>query len=274
MSIDKYIGEESHAQFDEASPFTKDDSRTPAVIHIPNVYRELFANHDAWGSVDDIPYTAANLTLVHQVYISAFWMENWYQPDLPTPATQFYNWPVVGASDISVRWDGPKFVRLNGLSPKTQTRPIHTMREAIELIVGSQRCVDVLQRCAKYAFTPQLAVRDWVSIDHEFRCFVCDNKLTAICSNDETVWEHGEAELLFRAQDLLSIMRYEDALPFQNCIMDVAFCHGRDDCVLEFNSFGAFANGSSGLFHWLEDAALLHGVGQDKVAVRLLGQII
>ena len=116
-----------------------------------------------------------------------------------------------------------------------------------------------------------IVLRDYIDITtgYEFRIFIHNNKITAISANDDKIIELDD-ELFFtkkciveRCQTLVDRCLADNILPFVDCLMDVflSTINGVDyDLLIEFNSFGAWSFGGSGLFDWIEDYAQLHGL--------------
>jgi hypothetical protein len=87
---------------------------------------------------------------------------------------------------------------------------------------------------------------------------VYNKKVTAICSNDYKCPNVNETQLIQRVLKLKK--KANQYLPFQDCIMDVFVSDHEhwNDLVIEFNSFGKWANGGAGKFNWFSDHVELH----------------
>lgn len=214
-------------------------------IYIPRKYRDLY--EEMIDDIHYIPYTIDNIEKLIHLYISIFWLDSWYNDDVDfTFKTGFYK-----LNDANVNFDSPKFARLNSVSSKTVTQ-VKSLNQAKNIIFNSNRCKISIENARKYNLPIYIAIRDWIDMDTgcEFRCFIYQCKLTAICSSDDKYTELNDVELIARIKKLLDKAQYY--LPFQDCIMDV-FLSDIKDYIIEFNSYGVWANGASGLFNWITD---------------------
>lgn len=243
-------------------PFTKKGK----FIHIPAEYQELFIDDNHFVDLDKILYTEYNMERLFQLYVSSFWMEVWYDDSLPTPKSLFY--PLNEIKEDMV-FETNKFVRLNSVSPKYYC-PVKSLTKALEIVIKSERCQNAVQNSIKYNLPkPQLVMREWVdlSMGNEYRCFVYHDKITAISSNDTKISDLDNISIINRCQKILKKVLH--CLPFHNCIMDVYLApDASNDLLIEFNSFGTFANAGAGFFHWIEDYAIIHNTYNDDVVVR------
>ena len=178
----------------------------------------------------------------------------WYtkECDIFTAPTTFY--PI--SFDKEVIFETPMFARLNSVSPKCYGRPVRSLSEAKKQIETSPRCQSVLDISRRHNFHACLAIRQFQDFSNgaEYRLFVRREKLTAISSNDDKLTFFDNTEIVARSKRLLKMCIF--FIPFSDCVIDV-FIHDLKpelDQVVEFNSFGSWANAGSGLFHWLEDA--------------------
>jgi hypothetical protein len=231
------------------------------VVSNEEQYREIFCDYFDCH-VDEIEYTPKNIEKLINVYISAMWLDAWYdeRADSFTPHTEFYSLD----NDINHYFDGPKFARLNSVSAKIPNqKPVFSLNDAKNILLNNQRCMNVIANANRYNLSVQIAIRDYVNLSNgvEYRSFIYDNKLTAICSNDDKLPNLNSKKLIKRVQILLGrVIKAMERLPFPNVIMDVWICDNnvQNDIVVEFNSFGVWANGAAGLFNWFEDEVILH----------------
>lgn len=225
--------------FHHLHPFKNNNDK----IVIPFKYRELYL--ECYDDIDTIPYTEYNIKRLVYIYIASFWINSWYNDSITwTPRTILYK-----LDDENVIFDTPKFARLNSVSPK-KSKPIYNLDEAKQLILQSPRCKNVMDKCIVYDLPIYIAIRDWIEIDkgNEFRCFCYNDKLTAICTIDDKISDINDTQLIERVNVLLA----KCVLPFYDAIVDV-FLSDNFDCIIEFNSYGIWANGTSGEFNWFTD---------------------
>lgn len=229
-------------------------------IWIPKKYRDLYLEH--FECINTIAYTNDNIEKLIYIYISTCWLDVWYTDEIDfTPKTTFY--PLNFSTNTT--FNQGKFARLNSVSTKS-IQKIYNLVQAKDFISKSNRCQRLIDIAYKYELPIYIAIRDWIDIDlgYEFRCFVFQDKLTAICSCDDKCIDIDNDELIKRVDNLLKKALYH--LPFQDCIMDV-FISSNLDCIIEFNSYGVWANGSSGLFNWITDQYDLEN--SDNVTLKL-----
>lgn len=235
-------------------------------IIIPDKYLEVLSAKCDETDFENLPATEFNWQHMRKMLIPTYWLDQWYQPNLPTPATKFYD--LDEFKDKVIEFDGPKFVRLNSLSSKEQAEPVYSS-EIVSSILKNKRCHSSLKLAEKTGSKIYLAVRDWIDVTQgiEFRCFVYDEKLRAISINDEAVSDLKDEEIVSRVESLLDKILYD--LPNADCVMDV-WLHDFDqskDLVIEFNSYGFYGNAGIDTFDWVKDGAILYGFC-DNVVVR------
>lgn len=255
-------------------------------IYIPKKYASVIDDDFPKAEDDSIPghigldissfrVSKSQVTeLVRQKFIASYWFDSWFQNQA---------WTIPGHMEElqfirDEQYELPKFVRLNSVSSK-ETTPISVTSafEGIQILLGSKRCQDAIARAQEWDLpAPQLVVRQWLDMNHynEYRVFVFDNNITAIGSNDDHITGTPELQVIRRCQALLTeVLDDPECGPpcdFPDFIMDVLLLdpetslHVADhstviarDLVVEFNSWGAWANAGSGMFHWLEDERLL-----------------
>jgi len=244
--MEQYMAQNSGG-FDNETPFiTSEDG----ILEIPEYYRDLYVDYD----VSSLAPTTENREYLRQIYIQSFYMNHWYtkECDIFTAPTTFY--PI--SLEKEVIFETPMFARLNSVSPKCYKRPVRSLSEAKNQIEASSRCQAVLNISRHHKFHACYAIRHFQDFSQgvEYRLFVRKERLTAISSNDDRLTNFDNTELIARSRELLKMCIF--FMPFSDCVIDI-FIHDtlpELDQVVEFNSFGSWANAGSGLFHWLEDA--------------------
>jgi hypothetical protein len=199
-------------------------------------------------------------------------LDCWYGKDstLPTPKSEFLT---LTESLVRRSWPTGKFVRLNSLSPKTQTAPIYILNESIrDRILNTARCQESVALARRTGREISLVVRDWIDLSHgtEWRCFIFEDRLKAICLNDHVNPGMSHTQVISRAQALLREVRY--SLPCVDTVMDIWLSNDQElsqaDLVIEFNSYGFYGNSDAGLFDWIEDGAVLYNPEETAVEFR------
>jgi hypothetical protein len=213
-------------------------------------------------------------------FVSSFWMDKWYSPEIEklkiTPKTILI--PLEERNDLSLFFNGtnmedvtyagwkdqdtifkdPKFLRLSSLSSKNKI-PIYNLEDGIRELYNSSRIQESIKRANKYNEQLYLCIRDWIDISegYEFRLFVFEDKLKAICSNDTKSCDLSDTDILNRA--LFIFEKIKSFSPMCDILVDI-FLHEHDpkkDKLIEFNSYGLLGDGGSGLFDWNDDAHFL-----------------
>lgn len=148
------------------------------------------------------------------------------------------------------------FVRLNSLSPKNDNKINNNKNLAIsiiDLIRQSQRCTDTL----KLNWPHYLMLRQWIDINpqSEFRCFIYQNRLTAISQY------HCYDKYNYINKNIIKnriIQFYKDNYDkfiYEDCIVDLIVTNS-DVTIVEFNSFASGISGSA-LYNWDLDSNIL-----------------
>ena len=244
-------------------------------LHIPEKYLDVILSlqpEDSEVDWEKIPATDGDWKHVRELLVTGYWMDCWYERDstLPTPKSEF----VALISPLVPRsWPTGKFLRLNSLSPKTQTAPIYILNESIrDRILNTARCQESVALARRTQREVSLVVRDWVDLSHgtEWRCFIFEDRLKAICLNDTVNPGMSSALVISRAQALLQRVRY--SLPCVDTVMDIWLSDNSElsesDLVIEFNSYGFYGNSDAGLFDWIEDGAVLYNPDETAVEFR------
>lgn len=138
-------------------------------------------------------------------------------------------------------------------------------------------------------FSRCLILRDFVEdlpVDHEFRCFVRNKKMTAIsqyyCYHHWPALMDKDHVLKCRGKQLCKskltnedvITEFHDKIkehiPMPDYVIDVVIYPDMSCHVIELNPFGAAMSSGSALFHWLKDYNLLYGnIGLSKPVIRV-----
>jgi hypothetical protein len=246
------------------SPFKVNEN---GILIIPNKYLDVLWTLNLEIDFESLEGTDENM--VRELLVTGYWMNCWYTDELPTPKSEFLS---LEEAVNEHEWDIDKFVRLNSLSSKNQHYPITKLNiEVLHNMLETDRCQKSLSMAQRTGQEISVVVRDWVdlSMGIEFRCFIFEDKLKAICLNDHAIIEMSNEIIVLRAQTLLDKIKYN--LPCVDCIMDI-WLHDdqpEKDLVIEFNSYGFWGNSGSGLFDWFEDAAQLYNSEDTMVEVRI-----
>lgn len=274
--------ETNQGAYIEKSPFFNQDGR----VYIPKKYAGVIDEDFPDMEDDSIPghigldlasfsVSRSEVTeFIRQKFIALYWFDSWFQNQAWTIPAHMQELHAVRDED----YEPPKFVRLNSVSSKETTPiPVTSASEGIQRLLQSKRCQDAIARAEEWSLpAPQLVVRQWLDMEryNEYRVFVFDNHITAIGSNDDHITGVSKAQIIQRCDALLDeVLDDPDCGPpcdLPDFIMDVLLLdketslHPTDqsmviarDLVVEFNSWGAWANAGCGMFHWLEDERLL-----------------
>ncbi len=218
-------------------------------IWIPNKYKIIY--EEVMDDISKIPFNEYEINKLIWIYISIFWLDSWYNDEAAsfTPATHFYECE----SDNDEYFDKPKFARLNSVSSKTSSK-VTSLVQAKCILRKSDRCTNSMSMAKQYNLPISIAIRDWINVDAgaEYRCFIYNEKLCAICPHGIYDLEINDDELTNRISLLLYKARYH--LPFEDSVIDVFLSENQElDCIIEFNSYGIWANSTSGVFNWITD---------------------
>ena len=252
-------------------PFKKSKK---GLLLVPDPIRDLLIE-EGIDNMDQWKYTKQNIERARQHYIHAFHMSAWYPEEddsalsTLTARSFLFDWDSLNtdlglveaqkkAVDAKIF---PAFVRLDSVSPK-YLRPVYSVQEAKRIIEASGRCQSAIETARHYGFKIYLVLRSYqdYSRGYEYRAFVYKDKVTAICLNDEKAPSSHipDTEIIRRVCRIIQACQH--CQPFMNCVADIFISDVSDeqDQLIEYNSFGAWANASSGLFHWIEDEWELH----------------
>lgn len=217
-------------------------------IWIPKKYKIIY--EEVIDDISRIPFNDYEINKLIWIYISIFWLDSWYNDDATTftPKTRFYE-----MDSENEYFDEPKFARLNSISSKTLSK-VTSLEQAKCILYNSDRCNNSMSMAKVYNLSINIAIRDWINIYYgaEYRCFIYNEKLCAICPHGISDLDIDDNELTYRVYQLLHKARYH--LPFEDCIVDVFLSENKElDCIIEFNSYGIWANSTSGAFNWITD---------------------
>eukprot|EP01103_Thecamoeba_quadrilineata_P020956 TRINITY_DN9292_c0_g1_i1.p1 TRINITY_DN9292_c0_g1~~TRINITY_DN9292_c0_g1_i1.p1 ORF type:complete len:267 (+),score=37.33 TRINITY_DN9292_c0_g1_i1:21-821(+) len=233
---------------------------------IPKKYLEVLESLSEDTDFRNLSATESNWKFVRELLVSGYWLDCWYEDGQPTIPTKFFD------VDAKENFEEGQFIRLNSLSTKEQTVPLYSL-DAVPSMLNNERCSSSMELAKRVGRKINLAVRKWMDFSQgiEWRCFVYDDKLRAICSNDYSISDMKDEEVIKRVQTLFDKIRYN--MPCVDCVMDV-WLHDYEpsrDLVVEFNSYGFWGNAGVELYDWVEDGAILYGLINDISVRRMNG---
>jgi hypothetical protein len=252
------------------SPFRINKDQT---LYIPEKYLDVLLSLQSEESKVDfrsLKATDQNWKMVRELLVSGYWMDCWNRESdkLPTPKSEFI---AINDSKLQYTWDTGKFIRLNSLSPKNQNAPLYVLdNKTLNNILATPRCQESMAIAKRTDREISIVVRDWVDLTCgvEWRCFVFEDTIKAICINDESDPEIDNDTIILRAEALFRKVRY--SLPCVDCVMDI-WLHDtlpEKDLLIEFNSYGFYGNSDAGLFDWIEDGTVLYNPEKAPIEVR------
>jgi hypothetical protein len=262
---EKYIKHQNATMISKKyEPFELNEDNCEIVV--PKKYEDAFLDDDRSLTIHVSHYED-----YRQLLCSYTWMENWYNGQPWTinsyPISRLLNNDFVrGPLREELDEKTGFFVRLNSVSPKDVSDcKAHDLNEAIGLVLHSPRCRDVIKMSKEIDRPVILYGRQWKNMDgNEFRVFVFEMEIVAISSIDEKPCGIKKEEIIKRCQALLELCKF--SLPLPDVCMDVLL--GKEDFVIEFNSYGPWGNSSAELFDWKTDRIQLMGFMKD-IEVRL-----
>lgn len=161
------------------------------------------------------------------------------------------------------------FVRTEQVSLKSGCHgvgPYYNMKSILESIVTSRIGHSPMDQNT-HSIT--LYLIPWVDIQHEFRVFVYQNKVTAISQQHfyQEIYHHDDEVRPWIDMILQEFVTIQPKLSFlENYVFDIGIVSGRP-YFIEPNTFGkAYTSGSS-LFHWIIDQDILYQI-HDHVTIR------
>jgi hypothetical protein len=131
--------------------------------------------------------------------------------------------------------------------------------EGLYRIANSQRCRDGILFYSDFPnFATYLAFREWIPNMDEYRCFVYDSRLTAVCEHDARYSSFQEKNIPQWMQGLIRFFdSFLDDLPFTKAVVDISFSSSFQ--IVECNPFRSDLTGSV-LFDWCSDEIILKGL--------------
>jgi len=144
----------------------------------------------------------------------------------------------------------------------------------MELILNSNRVYEDLTLAIDFPniFNVKIAIREWIdntNLDHEFRTFVYQRKITAICQYCDIIYfpqlVKYKDEIQRRIVQLFDTVK--NILPFDNCIIDFAVVLDKNKTfIVEINPY--LHTTGAGLFSWYADKDILEGK-KDEIEFRI-----
>lgn len=143
--------------------------------------------------------------------------------------------------------------------------------EAVHLLCTSERIFRDLIKTKESKLETQIILREFDSnilLENEFRCFVYQNRITAISQYDPYVYY----ESLIKQKNVIKslILKFYEAnretIPFVNCIMDVVLLYEPEIVnvkIIEFNPFDQYTG--AGLFDWNKDEHFLQSNSNETI---------
>jgi hypothetical protein len=187
-------------------------------------------------------------------------------------------WSCVGELKKTGLFNGTRwFFRFARNSPKDglPSFPVLSEYDVLKKIVTSSRAKNALQQNNYTLYFKKFD--DLMSIEHEFRVFIYNKRITAISSYsvDFTIYNllnENELKILVGKIFLFwKSLTFLDILPL-SYTMDI-YIDQNNDCIrlIEFNSFGYYMAAGSCLFDWIDDYSILYSNG-DQIVLRLANQ--
>lgn len=230
-------------------------------LDIPRKYEELFVEHIGDDETLEAQLaTQENWQRLQAIYVSSFWLDQWYDEDLnlPTAEIKFYEWYELkkNSSIGQETWKRYQFVRMNSLSDKSSIhqQPFTSLDDAIQKLSQSER-VQYSIDLGKFVDRPiMLAMRKWKDFSggQMFRCVIFENQLKLIVPDDERIQKLGDEDVRYRCESLYNKVKFSS--PSCDTVMDI-WLHDYQselDQLIEFNSFGVIGNSHSDLIDWCD----------------------
>jgi len=170
------------------------------------------------------------------------------------------------------------------LKKKLQLLAVNDANQILNLITRSQRVFSDIRFYFQYRVPGAssgklyLMLRDFIQdlpIDHEFRCYVHNRKLTAIsqyqCYCVFPALEDESHVLECRSLITDFIEKVKHIFPMESFVIDVVVMPDKTCQVIELNPFGIHMSSGSALYSWIKDYDLLYGkLDIDFVPIRIL----
>eukprot|EP01124_Arcella_intermedia_P011001 TRINITY_DN17503_c0_g1_i1.p1 TRINITY_DN17503_c0_g1~~TRINITY_DN17503_c0_g1_i1.p1 ORF type:complete len:440 (-),score=92.11 TRINITY_DN17503_c0_g1_i1:51-1370(-) len=189
---------------------------------------------------------------------------------------------------VSVSAEDKKLAITERLKKKLSLLAVSNAEQVVNLITRSQRVFSDIQFYFQYRVPGStsgklyLILRDFLAdlpIDHEFRCFVHNRKLTAISQYQcYCVFPAlaDEAHVRKCRESMIECFeKVKNVFAMDSYIIDLVVFPDYSCQVIELNPFGIDMAGGSGLFNWVKDYDLLYGkLDIDYVPIRVLSALI
>ena len=198
------------------------------------------------------------------------------------------------------------FVRLDYCSPKDSRLyksgigPFTKITDIIYSIISSQRCFHCIaglvarmsNNKSRDTYLWLLKWDDSIKTENEFRCFVLNDKITAMSQYrwfenfnwfDDPKKKNLLIPIVNKAQELIdNCIKGKVGKDMKHYVMDIHIVaiDDYDDCeveLIELNPFGAMYGSGTCLFHWIRDYDQLYGIsrkqdkGKHKIEIRVIG---
>jgi hypothetical protein len=225
---------------------------------------------DACVRVEDIDWET-----LYKVRVEADSASVWYDPLKEfTFKSQLLPLPRTGCLEENLRIvlkdvDFPKFIKLDTVSAKDSGHNgvFDSIDEVIKVFESSQRIQSSLNTIKLTDPINYLFVRD---IDYdlvnglgwELRCFVYNQKLTAVSSDQFISIDQFKSQIHEFFKDLIPKIPYNDAT-IDIFVRNPTILDKPSIVLIEVNSFGADSPAGSGQYNWREDYHILHNLSGD-----------
>jgi D123 len=153
--------------------------------------------------------------------------------------------------------------KLLAIARTTSVLRVQSAEEAMSLVLTSERVYTDLLDWIHYGEPEQIVLRSFdpeLSMEFEFRAFVCQNRLTAISQYDHYgVYDDLLAPLMEEIQDAIT-EKWEEVHPLvgePSYCMEFGFIRGRGAVLIEMSPFLRCTGPA--LFRWDDDLELLEG---------------
>jgi len=185
---------------------------------------------------------------------------------------------------VSVSAEDKKLDITSRLKKKLDLLAVNNADQVINLISHSQRVFSDIRFYFQYRVPGSssgklyLMLRDFIPnlpVDHEFRCFIHNRKITAIsqyqcyCVFPALADEQHVRECRDTIVNFLETIKH--IFPMDSFVIDIVVLPDYSCQVIELNPFGIDMSSGSGLFNWRKDYDLLYGkLDINFVPIRIL----
>jgi len=189
---------------------------------------------------------------------------------------------------VSVSAEDKKLDITSRLKKKNELLAVTNADQVIQLISHSQRVFTDIRFYFQYRVQGSssgklyLMLRDFIPnlpVDHEFRCFVYNRKLTAIsqyqcyCVFPALKDENHVKECRNVIVNFMETIKH--IFPMDSFVIDLVVLPDPSCQVIELNPFGIDMSSGSGLFNWYKDYDLLYGkLDIHYVPIRILQSLL